>query len=159
MKVSRTSLLAVIALAATIILPASADAQTTPAPSEDGAHITFFRSPATGLEYRWGRFGLHTGYYPTILKDDGQTTGENTNFVRAGATYYLRSARWTLFVSPAVLISLDDDWDNGVLTEVGVRVPVFNRTSFRVGVGVLRTFDGITRVNPTVGFDVRLSAK
>jgi hypothetical protein len=79
--------------------------------------------------------------------------------VRAGATYYLRSARWTLFVSPAVLISLDDDWDNGLLTEVGLRVPVFNRTSFRVGVGVLRTFDGVTRVNPTVGFDVRVGGK
>jgi len=112
-----------------------------------------------GLEHRWGRFGLHTGYYPTILKAEGQTTGENTNFIRAGASYYLRSARWTLFVSPAVLISLDDDWDNAVLTEVGIRVPVFNRTSFRVGVGVLRTFDGVTRINPTVGFDVRVGAK
>lgn len=159
MKNLRRSLLSVIALAATTILPASAGAQTAPAPSEDGAHITFFRSPATGLEYRWGRLSLHTGYYPTILKADGQATGENTNFVRAGATYYLRSARWTLFVSPAVLISLDDDWDNGLLTEVGLRVPVFNRTSFRVGVGVLRTFDGVTRVNPTVGFDVRVGGK
>jgi hypothetical protein len=159
MKNSPSSLLAIIALAVTITLPASAAAQTTPAPSEDGAHITFFRSPATGLEYRWGRIGLHTGYYPTILKAEGQTTGENTNFVRAGASYYLRSARWTLFVSPAVLISLDDDWDNGVLTEIGIRVPVFNRTSFRGGVGVLRTFDGVTRVNPTIGFDVRVGAK
>ena len=159
MKNSRTSLLAVIALAATVILPASAAAQTPPAPSEDGAHITFFRSPATGLEYRWERFGLHAGHYPTILKAEGQTTGENTNFVRAGASYYLRSARWTLFVSPAVLISLDDDWDNAVLAEVGVRVPVFSRTSFRVGVGVLRTFDGVTRVNPTIGFDVRVGAR
>src|SRR5688572_12681368 len=116
MKNSRTSLLAVLALAAFVILPASAAAQTSPAQSEDGAHITFFRSPATGLEYRWERFGLHTGYYPTILKAEGQMKGENTNFVRAGASYYLRSAKWTLFVSPGVLISLDDDWDNAVLT-------------------------------------------
>jgi hypothetical protein len=159
MKNSRPSLLAVVALAVTIIQPASAAAQASPAPSEDGAHITLFRSPATGVEYRWGRLGLYTGYYPTILKADGQTTGENTNFVRAGASYYLRSEKWTLFVSPAVLISLDDDWDNGVLTEVGLRVPVLSRTSFRVGVGVLRTFDGVTRVNPTIGFDAHLGGK
>src|SRR5688572_25546627 len=106
MKNLRTSLLGVIAVVATVVLPASAAAQTPPPPSEDGAHITFFRSPATGLEYRWGRFGLHTGYYPTILKAEGQTKGENTNFVRAGTAYYLRAARWTLFVSPALLISL-----------------------------------------------------
>ena len=159
MNNSRPSLLAVLAFVVTIMLPASAAAQTTPTPSEDGAHITFFRSPATGLEYRWSQFGLHTGYYPTILRAEDQTSGENTSFVRAGASYYLRSARWTLFVSPAVLISLDDDWDNAVLTEVGIRVPVFNRTSFRAGVGVLRTFDGVTRVNPTIGFDVRVGAK
>lgn len=159
MKNSRKSLLAVIALVAIVVLPASAAAQTVPAQSTDGTHITFFRSPATGLEHRWGRFGLHMGHYPTILKAEGQTTGENTNFARAGAAYYLRSARSTMYVSSAVLISLDDDWDNAVLTELGVRVPVFNRTSFRVGVGVLRTFDGVTRVNPTIGFDVRVGAK
>src|SRR5687767_7121022 len=110
----RLSLLAVIAFVAIVVLPAPAAAQTPAARSDDGAHITFFRSPATGLEYRWGRLGLHTGFYPTILKADGQTQGENTNFVRAGAAYYLHSARWTLFVSPGVLISLDDDWDNAV---------------------------------------------
>src|SRR5688572_21228311 len=155
---SSKSLLAVIVLIAATILPASAAAQTRPGPSEDGLHITAFRSPSTGLEYRWGRFGLHTGYYPTILKADGPAAGENTNFVRTGGSYYFRSESWTLFVSPALLISLDDDWDNAVLTEVGVRVPVFGRTSFRLGVGVLTTFDGVTRVNPTIGFDVRLGA-
>lgn len=159
MKNSQKSLLAAIALVSAMILPASAAAQTAPASSEDGAHITLFRSPATGLEYRCGRFGLHTGHYPTILKAEGQTIGENTNFIRTGASYYLGSGRWTLFVSPAVLISLDDDWDNAVLTEVGIRVPIFHRTSFRAGVGVLRTFDGVTRVNPTIGVDVRLGAK
>lgn len=158
MKNSQKSLLAAVALIAAF-LPSKAAAQAVTAPSDDGVHLTIFRSPATGLEYRWGRFGLHTGFYPTILKSEGQTEGSNTNFIRSGVTYYLRSGRLTLFVSPAVLISLDDDWDNGVLTEVGLRVPVFRRTSFRAGVGVFRTFDGVTRVNPTVGFDVRLGRK
>jgi hypothetical protein len=57
------------------------------------------------------------------------------------------------------VLSLDDDWDNGVLTEVGVRIPVFSRASLRGGVGVLRTFNGRTRVNPTIGLDIRLGRR
>jgi hypothetical protein len=62
-------------------------------------------------------------------------------------------------VSPSLVLSLDDDWDNGVLTEVGVRFPLFARASLRGGVGVLQTFDGETRVNPTIGLDVRLGRR
>jgi hypothetical protein len=57
------------------------------------------------------------------------------------------------------VLSLDDDWDNGILTELGLRFPIFPRASLRGGVGVLRTFDGETRVNPTVGLDVRLGKR
>jgi hypothetical protein len=57
------------------------------------------------------------------------------------------------------VLSLDDDWDNGILTELGLRIPVFSRASLRGGVGVLRTFDGETRVNPTIGLDVRLGKR
>jgi hypothetical protein len=62
-------------------------------------------------------------------------------------------------VSPSVVLSLDDDWDNGILTELGMRIPAFSRASLRGGVGVLRTFDGETRVNPTIGLDVRLEKR
>jgi hypothetical protein len=163
MKKSTNVLLAGLTFALVLSLSSSASAQESqqpPAVSPDGGlYLTAFRSPATGLEYRTGRFAIHAGYYVTILKIGEQAKGENTNFVRTGASFYLRPTGWTPYVSPSVMLSLDDDWDNGILTELGVRIPVFSRASVRGGVGVLRTFDGETRVNPTIGLDVRLGKR
>lgn len=163
MKKSTNVLLAGLTFAVVLSLSSSASAQESqqaPAVSpEGGLYLTAFRSPATGLEYRTGRFAIHAGYYVTILKIGEQAKGENTNFVRTGASFYLRPTGWTPYVSPSVVLGLDDDWDNGILTEVGVRIPVFSRASVRGGVGVLRTFDGETRVNPTIGLDVRLGKR
>ncbi|MDX2261404.1 MAG: hypothetical protein SFU84_06860 [Gemmatimonadales bacterium] len=128
-----------------------------PAPSvENGLYLTGFRSPSTGLEFRLGSFGLHGGWYPTILEADGQNEGQNTNFIRIGVSAFLRSRGVTPYVAPALLLSLDDDWGNGVLSEAGVRVPVTRGFSLRGGVGVLTTFSGEVRVNPTIGFDLRV---
>jgi hypothetical protein len=163
MKKSMNVLLAGLTFAITLSLssPASAQDAQQPlaAPPEGGLYVTAFRSPATGLEYRTGRFAIHAGYYVTILKASVQAKGESTNFVRTGASFYLRPAGWTPYVSPSLVLSLDDDWGNGVLTELGLRIPVFSRASLRGGVGVLRTFDGETRVNPTIGLDVRLGKR
>jgi hypothetical protein len=163
MKKSTNVLLAGLTFALVLSLSSSASAQESqqpPAVSPDGGlYLTAFRSPATGLEYRTGRFAIHAGYYVTILKIGEQAKGENINFVRTGASFYLRPTGWTPYVSPSVMLSLDDDWDNGILTELGVRIPVFSRASVRGGVGVLRTFDGETRVNPTIGLDVRLGKR
>jgi hypothetical protein len=163
MKKSTNVLLAGLTFALVLSLSSSASAeesQQPPAVSPDGGlYLTAFRSPATGLEYRTGRFAIHAGYYVTILKIGEQAKGENINFVRTGASFYLRPTGWTPYVSPSVMLSLDDDWDNGILTELGVRIPVFSRASVRGGVGVLRTFDGETRVNPTIGLDVRLGKR
>jgi hypothetical protein len=150
-----------VAMALFLSSPASAQdsAQPTSAPADGGLYLTTFRSPATGLEYRAGRLAIHAGYYVTIIKADGQVKGENTNFVRTGASFYLRPTGWTPYVSPSLVLSLDDDWDNGILTEVGLRMPIFSRASLRGGVGVLRTFNGQTRVNPTIGLDVRLGGR
>lgn len=150
-----------VAVALSVAPPSFAQdaGQPATASAEKGLYATAFRSPATGVEYRFGRMALHAGYYVTIVRADAQTTGENTNFVRAGGTFYLRSSGWTPYVSPSLVLSLDDDWDNGVLTEVGVRFPLFARASLRGGVGVLQTFDGETRVNPTIGVDVRLGKR
>jgi hypothetical protein len=162
MKNSTNVLLAGLTVALALSLSSTASAQEPqqgPKSPEGGLYLTTFRSPATGLEYRAGRFAIHAGYYVTILEVGEQTKGENTNFVRTGASFYLRPTGWTPYVSPSVVLSLDDDWDNGVLTEVGLRIPVFTRASLRGGVGVLRTFDGETRVNPTIGLDVRLGKR
>ena len=148
----------ILAIALSLSSPVSAQDAATPS-AEGGVYLTAFRSPATGLEYRMNRFAIHAGYYPTILKIGDQAKGENTNFIRTGASFYLRSTGWTPYVAPSLVLSLDDDWDNGVLTELGVRVPVSSRISLRGGIGVLRTFDGETRVNPTVGLDIRLARR
>jgi hypothetical protein len=145
-----------LTLAAAAPLGTPLVAQSAVPASDAGVYLTIFRNPSTGLEWRGSRYGVNGGFYPTILKADGQSEGENTNFIRLGATAYLRRAGWTPYLSPSLLISLDDDWDNGVLTDVGVRLPFTRRAAFRLGVGVLTTFDGEVRVNPTVGFDVRL---
>ncbi len=163
MKKSTNVLLAGLTFALVLSMSSSASAQESQQPPavspEGGLYLTAFRSPATGLEYRTGRFAIHAGYYVTILKTGEQAKGENTNFVRTGASFYLRPTGWTPYVSPSVVLSLDDDWDSGILTELGVRIPVFSRASVRGGVGVLRTFDGETRVNPTIGLDVRLGKR
>ncbi len=163
MKKSTNVLLAGLAFALVVSMSSSASAQGAQQPPaaspERGLYLTAFRSPATGLEYRTGRFAVHAGYYVTILEIGEQAHGDSTSFVRTGASFYLRPTGWTPYVSPSVVFSLDDDWDNGILTEVGMRIPVFSRASLRGGVGVLRTFDGETRVNPTIGLDVRLGKR
>jgi hypothetical protein len=162
MKNSTNVLAGALTLTVTLLLSSPAAAQDAAQPTsnapERGLYLTTFRSPATGLEYRTGRFAIHAGYYVTVIKADGQPKGQNTSFVRTGASFYLRPAGWTPYVSPSLVISLDDDWDNGILTEVGLRVPIFSRAKLRGGVGILRTFDGRTRVNPTIGLDVRLGS-
>jgi hypothetical protein len=151
----------ILAIALSLSSPVSAQEAGAPstAAAERGVYLTAFRSPATGLEYRMDRVAIHAGYYPTILKIGAQAKGENTNFIRTGASFYLRPTGWTPYVAPSLVLSLDDDWDNGVLTELGLRVPVSSRISLRGGIGVLRTFDGETRVNPTVGLDIRLARR
>lgn len=171
-NVNRTTCLKVMfVLTATLVavLPSSAvNAQAAGATSdsskarrtaEDGLHLTIFRNPSSGLEYRRRAFAIHGGFYPTILKADGQSEGENTNFLRAGVSAYRRPSGFSHYASVALLVSLDDDWDNGIISELGIRVPFARRLAGRLGVGVLTSFDGEVRVNPTVGLDVRLGGR
>ena len=135
--------------------PTDAQTATRPTvPAERGMYVTAFRSPATGLEIRTGHFAANAGFYPTILSRSGQRT--NVNFVRAGASYYLKPRGNTVYVSPALLWSLDNDWRSGAITEVGFRGSVYRRVYGRLGAAVLTSFDGEVRVNPTVGLDIRI---
>ena len=142
-------------LLATLLISSVAAAQSSPAP-ERGAYLTVFRSPATGLELRTGHVAAYAGFYPTILRRDGKQG--NVNFIRAGATYYLTERGASVYASPSVVFSLDPDWRNGALTEVGFRGRLFSRVNGRLGVGVLTMTDGEARVNPTVGLDIKLGA-
>lgn len=121
-----------------------------------GFYATLFRSPASGLEFRSGPIGLYAGWYPTILKADGQAKSENTNFIRVGAAAYFRRHGWSPYIAPAVLFSLDDDWTDAFFVDAGVRLPIAQPIALRLGLGVLAAVDGEIRANPTVGLDVRL---
>jgi hypothetical protein len=123
---------------------------------ERGAYLTVFRSPATGIELRAGHAAAYAGFYPTILGRDGKRG--NANFIRAGATYYLKDRGASVYLSPSLLWSLDPNWKNGALTELGFRGPVYRRLNGRIGGAVLTTFDNQVRVNPTIGLDIPLGA-
>lgn len=145
-----------VLLSAMLAIPAAAAAQDA-RPAERGVYLTVFRSPSTGLELRSGRGAIHAGYYPTVLSRDGVRS--NVGFIRAGATYYARPAGATPYVSPSLVVSLDRDWRSGALTEVGVRGRLYQRLNGRLGAAVLTTTDGEVRVNPTIGFDMKLGGR
>lgn len=128
-------------------------AQTAASP-ERGVYLTAFRSPATGIELRAGHTGGFVGFYPTVIARGGAR--DNANFVRAGATFYLKPRGAGPYVSPSLVWSLGRRWRNGALTEAGFRGGLYRRLNGRLGVAVLTTLDGPARVNPTVGLDIRL---
>ncbi len=142
-----------VALAAALILPLTASAQRL----RDGQlYITVFRNPSSGVEVRFGRIGVHAGFYPTILKADGEAKGSNTNFMRFGTTVYTSATGPALYLSPSLAVSLDKRFKSGFFTDAGIRGRIAGPVAGRLGVGVLNTFDGETRVNPTVGLDIRI---
>lgn len=138
----------------TLLATRPASAQDNPVNRDSGLHLTIFRSPATGVEWRSGHAGIHAGFYPTILTRDG--TSANTNFIRAGATYYAKPDGSTLYVTASAMFSLDRDWKHGALTEAGYRLKVYRTLHGRLGAAVLTTIDGEVRLNPTIGMDVRV---
>jgi hypothetical protein len=135
------------------VLPAQA---TAAKPAERGVYLTIFRSPATGIELRSGHAAAYAGFYPTILGRDGERG--NVNFIRAGATYYMKDRGASPYISPSLLWSLSPNWKNGALTEIGFRGQLYRRLSGRIGGAVLTTFDNQVRVNPTIGLDIPLGA-
>jgi hypothetical protein len=149
-----------VALAAILLaglwLPGEASAQETARP-EQGLYLTIFRSPATGLELRAGHTAAYVGFYPTILGKNGKRS--NVNFIRGGVTYYARERGVGPYMSPSVLWSLDRKWRSGVLTEVGLRGPLFQRLNGRLGAAVLTTLNHEVRLNPTIGMDLKLGER
>jgi hypothetical protein len=125
-------------------------------PAERGAYLTMFRSPATGIELRSGHAAMHVGFYPTILRKDGKQ--DNANFIRAGASWFLKDRGASVYVSPSLVWSLGSQWKSGALMEIGFRGPIRGNLNGRIGGAVLTTLDGQVRVNPTVGMDIRLGA-
>jgi len=149
MNIVATALVLALIAAPNVVM-----SQTASKPRESGIYLTIFRSPSTGVEARSGHAAVNLGFYPTVLRKDGKPA--NANFIRLGGSIYAKDRGSTLYVSPSMVISLDEDWKHGALTELGFRGTLHRALSGRLGVGVLTTVDGRVRVNPTVGMDLRL---
>lgn len=145
--------IALVAFLSSVFVVAPAHAQRA---SDPQLYLTIFRNPSSGVELRFGQIGVHAGFYPTILKADGEEKGRNTNFLRFGATMYSAATGTAAYLSPSVVVSLDKRFRSGFLTDAGVRGRIAGPVAGRIGVGMLNTFDGEVRINPTVGLDVRL---
>lgn len=146
-------------LATVLLLPAlRLDAQAPVAPADPERHLrlTVFRNPSTGLEYQQARFGVSVGYYPTILRRTSADEQRTTNWIRLGVSVWSHTTGPSLYASVSGMYALTKGWKNGVLVDVGGRWPVTSFLAPRLGVAVLQTSDGLTRVNPTVGFDIPL---
>jgi hypothetical protein len=145
---------ATLLVLALIASPHVAMSQTPSKPRESGIYLTIFRSPSTGVEVRSGHAAANLGFYPTVLSRNGKR--DNVSFVRLGGSYYLKDRGSSFYVSPSIVLSLDESWKHGALTELGFRGTLYRALSGRLGAGVLTTTDGRVRVNPTVGMDLRL---
>ncbi len=150
----------VLALGITLS-PAGAAGQANSAPSTSmerpdqwRATVTIFRSPGTGLQLQRRHLALFLGFYPTVIKREGEQ--RNTNFIRLGAAYYAApDARTSPYASLAFAPSLTKGWSNSVIADVGVRRMFTTRFSGQIGVAVLHAPESKqTRVNPTIGLGV-----
>jgi hypothetical protein len=146
----------VLLLSALCATVATAQTSAPARSSETELRLTVFRNPATGFELQHARIGVFVGFYPTILRRTAKDDFKNTNWIRTGISVWSHTTGPSLYASVSAMVSLTDGWKNGVLVDIGGRYPIGDRFAARLGVAVLQTTDKLTRVNPTVGFDIPL---
>ncbi len=172
----------ILALLAFTAFTYAAQGQTDPAgPEIEGKTSPFagqeisinaFRNPSIGVEYRYSRFSVHAGYYPTILRDKSRTESgaENntTSFVRAGLSYwflplYSRSSKLpsAFYTSLSYVRGLDYEYkgNNGIMGEAGFRWMVWKGLQLRLGVATLKASGRVWQVNPTPGVSYSFALK
>jgi hypothetical protein len=126
-----------------------------------------FRNPSIGLEYRYKRFSIHGGYYPTIISKDEQGKGETTSFIKTGISYFFlpiystKHAPSSFYLSASFVRGLDREWKskNGILSEVGFKWVVWKGLDVRLGVALLSGEGGKVKVNPTPGISYSIYLK
>jgi hypothetical protein len=126
-----------------------------------------FRNPSVGLEYRYKRFSVHAGYYPTIISTNEQGESETTSFIRTGISYWFlpvystRHAPSSFYVSASYVRGLDQDWENknGLLTEVGFKWVVWKGLNLRFGAAMLAGPGQKVKINPTPGISYSIFLK
>lgn len=134
----------------------SAQSPEPSSPPERELRLTVFRNPASGLEFRQARLAVSLGFYPTILRRTSADEMRNTNWIRVGVSAWSHATGPSLYASVSGMYALTKGWKSGVLLDVGGRWPISTYVAPRLGIAVLQTADGLTRVNPTVGFDIPL---
>jgi hypothetical protein len=154
MKIVQMITIGVIALGS--LIPTTSDAQVRQ-PSNQEIIIHGFRSPSIGVELRRGWFGVHGGFYPTIISFEEGGAKNNTWFLKSGVTAYVfrvstgGSRKSEVFVSASALRGLNHGWKNAGQIEPGFRWAVTKQMDLRVGASFLVGEDRHTHINPTIG--------
>lgn len=121
--------------------------------SKSELSINGFRSPSVGLEYRYQRFSLHAGYYPTAFK-----AGENTDFFKAGITTWFlpvgsKINPSSFYAGASYLRGFNRDYENknALGIEAGFRWMIWKGLNFRIGAIAVAAPGESLKINPTPG--------
>lgn len=151
-----------VALALLLLGTASAQSRF----SKHEISINGFRNPSTGLEYRYHQISVHAGYYPTILTNDANGSGQTSSFLRVGASFWFlpvgkRENPSSFYTSVSYLQALDakEPDQNGVIGDVGFRWMVWKGLALRLGAAASYSGNKGWRLNPTPGISYSLFFK
>ena len=115
--------------------------------------VNAFRNPSIGLEYRHHRVSVHAGYYTTAFE-----SGEYTNFVKAGATYWFapvdkKEIPSSFYAGASYLRGLTREYKdkNAIAVEAGFRWMIWKGLNFRIGAIALSAKGQDVKINPTPG--------
>lgn len=136
-----------------LLLAATTTAFTQSKFSKDEFSINGFRNPSIGLEYRHKQVSVHAGYYTTAFK-----SGEYTNFVKAGTTYWFapvgkKENPSSFYAGASYMRGLTRDYKNknAVAVEAGFRWMIWKGLNFRIGAIAVAAKGQDVKINPTPG--------
>lgn len=121
--------------------------------SQNEISISGFRNPSIGLEYRHQHVSVHAGYYTTAFK-----SGEYTNFVKAGLTYWFlpvdkKEIPSSFYAGASYMRGLTRDYKdkNAVAMEAGFRWMIWKGLNVRIGAIAVAAKGQDIKINPTPG--------
>lgn len=113
--------------------------------------INGFRNPSIGVEFQQRQFSVHGGYYPTNF-----TSGETTEFLRAGLTYWFlpvdkKEMPSSFYAGASYLRGFTRDYKdkNAFAVETGFRWYAWKGLNLRLGVIALTAKGEDLKINPT----------
>ncbi|MGF2414161.1 hypothetical protein [Ferruginibacter sp.] len=136
-----------------LLLAATTTAFTQSKFSKDEFSINGFRNPSIGLEYLHKQVSVHAGYYTTAFK-----SGEYTNFVKAGTTYWFapvgkKENPSSFYAGASYMRGLTRDYKNknAVAVEAGFSWMIWKGLNFRIGAIAVAAKGQDVKINPTPG--------